>query len=160
MCPPVADSRSMADVFTKGKRSDIMTRIRGGNTLPERAVRKALANLGFSFRTHRKDLPGTPDFVMPGSRTAVFVHGCLWHQHKGCRRCSMPSSNVEYWRKKLERNVARFDEVRRELRRKGWRVFVVWECQTKDAGRLLKRLSAGLRADSSAPGCGKAKRGL
>ena len=127
----------MADVFTKQKRSEIMSRIRGNNTVPEKAVRKALLKLGHKLGG-KKGLPGKPDLVIPAARTVVFVHGCFWHQHSGCARCSMPSTNKRYWRPKLEGNVARFGAVKLALRRAGWKVVVIWECQTKNPARLLK----------------------
>ena len=96
--------------------------------------------MGFRFRLHRKDLPGTPDVVLPRYRTVIFVHGCFWHRHPGCKKASMPQTNREFWEKKLARNVERDAEVIRELTRTGWRVLVVWECELKNHEALSARL--------------------
>ena len=117
-----------------------MSAVRGKHTLPELAVRKALRQLGCKYRLHRRKLPGIPDIVLPERKTTVFVHGCFWHQHKNCRRCSMPKTNRRYWVRKLERNVEHFAEVRKELRQMGWKVVVIWECQTKKSEPLLRVL--------------------
>lgn len=128
----------MADMFSPAKRSQIMARIRGTNTLPEIVTRRGLRSIGMKLRT-KSTLPGKPDILVPSLKTAVFVHGCFWHSHR-CSRGTTPSTNKGYWIPKLERNVARFNEVRRELRKLGWRVWVVWECQTKRPVALEKRL--------------------
>jgi DNA mismatch endonuclease, patch repair protein len=112
-----------------------MSRIRSKDTKPEIAVRKAAYAEGLRFRLHRKDLPGTPDLVFPGRRTALFVHGCFWHRHV-CRRASTPSSNVGYWAAKFERNLKRDARNAADLRKLGWRCVRIWECETKDAARL------------------------
>lgn len=117
-----------------------MSAIRGKNTAPERAVRAVLRKMGLRGVSHSRRLPGTPDIALTKAKTAVFVHGCFWHQHPRCRRRSMPSTNRKYWVSKLERNVERFVEVRRALRKQGWKVVVVWECQTKN----LEKLASGL----------------
>jgi DNA mismatch endonuclease (patch repair protein) len=122
-----------------------MSRIRGRDTKPELLVRSVLHRLGYRFRLHHKDLPGRPDVVLPKHRTVVLVHGCFWHRHPRCRHSYMPKSNVAFWATKFEQNVARDAADRRSLRKGGWRVVVVWECQAKDAvvvAALLKR--AGL----------------
>jgi len=97
----------MADRLDKEKRSWNMSRIRGKDTKPEIAVRKMLHAAGFRFRLHVKDLPGKPDIVLPKWKTVIFVHGCFWHRHEGCSRCTTPTSNNEYWVKKFEKNVER-----------------------------------------------------
>jgi DNA mismatch endonuclease (patch repair protein) len=102
--------------------------------------------MGFRFSLHRADLPGKPDIVLPKYQTVVFVHGCFWHQHKGCKRCSIPKSNAEYWRSKLQRNVKRFIDVSKQLSAKGWRIIVVWECKTKNPGKLKKNLAKKIRS--------------
>jgi DNA mismatch endonuclease, patch repair protein len=130
----------MADMFTAAKRSQIMARIRGTNTVPELATRRGLRALGLQTRTQSK-LPGKPDILVPDLKTTVFVHGCFWHSHS-CSRGTKPSTNTTYWIPKLKRNVTRFKEVRRELHRLGWRVWVIWECQTKRPAVLEKRLLA------------------
>jgi len=124
-----------------------MSQVRGKNTRPEERVRSLLHHMGFRFRLHRKDLPGTPDVVLPRYRTVIFVHGCFWHRHPGCKKASMPQTNREFWEKKLARNVERDAEVIRELTRTGWRVLVVWECELKNhealSARLLHELTHG-----------------
>lgn len=112
-------------------RSAMMALIRGSDTLPELRVRRWLHRHGYRFRLHRRDLPGTPDIVMPRYRIAILVHGCFWHRHPGCRRATMPKTRKEYWEPKLVRNVERDHKVQRALEDLGWRVSVVWECNTK-----------------------------
>jgi DNA mismatch endonuclease (patch repair protein) len=112
-----------------------MSRIRSKNTKPEIAVRKAAHALGLRFRLHRRDLPGTPDLVLAGRRTAIFVHGCFWHRH-GCGRATPPTSNIEYWTAKFERNVQRDARNAAELRKLGWRCVRIWECETTDPKKL------------------------
>jgi len=135
------------DRFTPLQRSALMSQVRGKNTRPEERVRSLLHHMGFRFRLHRKDLPGTPDVVLPRYRTVIFVHGCFWHRHPGCKKASMPQTNREFWEKKLARNVERDAEVIRELTRTGWRVLVVWECELKNhealSARLLHELTHG-----------------
>jgi DNA mismatch endonuclease, patch repair protein len=126
----------MADIMSPEKRSVVMSRIRSRNTKPEMAVRSALHRMGVRFRLHRKDLPGRPDIVLPRYRTVVFVHGCFWHQHAGCRLASKPSSNTEYWLEKLRRNQERFTEHAAALAESGWRVAVIWECETRHREEL------------------------
>lgn len=117
-----------------------MSAIRGKHTSPELSVRKAVRQLGYRYRLHGRELPGIPDIVLPDLKTTVFVNGCFWHQHKNCKRCSMPKTNRRYWVSKLKRNVEHFIEVRKELRQLGWKVVVVWECQTKKSDVLLRAL--------------------
>jgi DNA mismatch endonuclease (patch repair protein) len=128
------------DDRTPQQRSENMSAVRGKNTAPERLVRSTLHRLGFRCRLHRKDLPGTPDIVFPGRRSMMFIHGCFWHGHK-CRRGSLPSSNTEFWQRKIAGNCARDGRTKKELRHQGWLVMTVWECETKDKGKLEKRLS-------------------
>lgn len=108
-----------------------MGRIGSKNTAPELVVRRLLHSLGYRFRLHRKDLPGTPDIVLPGRRKAIFVHGCFWHAH-GCRIGRPPKSRPEFWEPKLARNRARDEENSRDLEKAGWDVLTVWQCETKD----------------------------
>ena len=112
-------------------RSEVMARVKGKNTRPEMRVRRALWAAGFRYRLHGKDLPGRPDLVFPGKRVVVFVHGCFWHGHAGCPRHRIPKSRVEWWTDKISRNMARDAEVREILERTGWRVTVIWECETE-----------------------------
>lgn len=117
-----------------------MRSIKGRNTKPEIRVRKLLHALGYRFRLHRKDLPGSPDIILPKHRTAIFVHGCFWHQHGGCSLARKPKTRLEYWLPKLERNAARDHEVSDQLRSLGWRPVTVWECETKSADALRAKL--------------------
>lgn len=117
-----------------------MSGIGGKNTKPELLVRKALFAAGFRFRLHRKDLPGRPDVVLPGRRVVVFVHGCFWHAHQGCRYAKIPSTRREFWEAKLAANVERDRRTREALLSAGWRVLVVWECATRSSG-VRERLS-------------------
>ncbi len=110
------------------------------NTKPEVIVRRVLHGMGLRFRLHRKDLPGSPDIVLPRHRTVVFVHGCFWHRHLGCRKASTPKTRVEFWMEKFDANVARDRRKEDELKELGWRVITVWECETKDVNGLRERL--------------------
>ncbi|MCE4363556.1 very short patch repair endonuclease [Xanthomonas hortorum] len=116
-----------------------MSRIGSKNTKPELALRSLLHGLGFRFRLHRRDLPGTPDVVLPGRKTAIFVHGCFWHGH-ACKRNKMPKSRVEYWGSKIEANRQRDAKKRKLLRALGWHVLTVWECELKDPSKLSDKL--------------------
>lgn len=117
-----------------------MGRISGKGTKPEMAVRKLAHSLGYRFRLHRKDLPGTPDLVFPGRRIAIFVHGCFWHRHAGCRFAYRPKSNIEFWQTKFKNNVARDRRAEKELKRLSWRVAIIWECETSDFNSLRLKL--------------------
>jgi DNA mismatch endonuclease, patch repair protein len=119
----------MADVFTRAKRSEIMARIKGKNTKPEIRLKKLLRAAGIRYRSHAKKLPGTPDVILPDSKAAVFVHGCFWHGHKGCRRSQLPSSNRAFWKKKITGNSLRDVKKARALRKLGWKVRVFWGCR-------------------------------
>lgn len=130
----------MADVFSKEKRSEIMSRIKGGNTKPELIVRSLLHRLGYRFRLHRKDLPGKPDIVLPRHKKVVFVNGCFWHGHEGCKRSSIPSSNTEFWETKIKKNIERDKTKIRELKRLGWKVLIIWQCRIKDTDKVIATL--------------------
>ena len=121
----------MTDIVDAPTRSRMMSGIRGKNTKPELAVRRALHAAGFRFRLHRCDLPGAPDIVMAGRRITIFVHGCFWHRHKGCRLVKAPATNTEFWRAKLDSNVERDRKAISALHAMGWRVLIVWECVTR-----------------------------
>lgn len=118
----------MADIVDKQTRSRMMAGIRGKDTKPELALRRALHGLGFRFRLHAKNVPGRPDLVFPKHRAIVFVHGCFWHRHEGCRYTTTPSTRPEFWLAKFETNVARDSAIRTALLDDGWRVAAVWEC--------------------------------
>lgn len=121
-----------------------MSRIRARDTLPERAVRSMIHRMGYRFRLNQADLPGKPDIVLSRFRTAIFVHGCFWHRHKGCRFAYTPKSRTRFWLGKLESNVIRDRRVNRELAKLGWHVITVWECELRSPDRLSKRLEATL----------------
>lgn len=126
----------MADIVDSKTRSRMMSGIQGKNTKPEILVRKALSAKGYRYRLHCKDLPGTPDIVMPSRRIAIFVHGCFWHKHDGCRLAKMPLTRPEFWSEKLGANVARDLKAISILVNQEWRVLQVWECSTKSKKRL------------------------
>lgn len=119
------------DIVSKEKRSRIMSGIKGKNTKPELLLRSALHKLGFRFRIQRKDLPGKPDIVLPKYKTIIFVHGCFWHRHPGCKYAYTPKSNIEFWTNKLEGNVIRDRLTEKALEEMGWRILIVWECEVK-----------------------------
>lgn len=122
----------MADHLTPEQRSWNMAQIKGKNTKPELIVRSMLHRMGYRFRLHRKNLPGKPDIVLPKYKTIIFVHGCFWHRHEGCKGCTTPKSNTEFWQEKFDRNVANDHKHQREIEVLGWKVIVVWECELKD----------------------------
>ena len=130
----------MVDTRTPDQRRRIMQSVGTRNTLPELIVRRAVHALGFRFRLHRKDLPGTPDLVFPRLRKVIFVDGCFWHGHQGCRKGALPKSRVEYWEPKIRRNIERDKEVRSLLRDSGWDVLTIWQCETKETETLGSRL--------------------
>lgn len=136
------------DTLTTERRSWNMSRIHSCDTTPECAVRSLLHKAGFRFRLHVKKLPGSPDLVLPRYGCVVLVHGCFWHRHAGCRYSYNPKSRVTFWRNKFTANVARDRLVRLQLRRLGWRVLVVWECETRRPEALTLRLSRQIRSTS------------
>ncbi len=127
----------MIDHLTPKQRSAAMAKVRGKDTTPEMKVRRLVHSMGYRYRLHRKDLPGKPDMVFPRLRKIVFVHGCFWHMHR-CKR--LPVTKQDYWKPKFEENKKRDQRNRRQLRRLGWDVFVVWECWTKKPATLKPRL--------------------
>lgn len=134
------------DTVSAERRSEIMSRVRSAHTAPELAVRRLIHGLGFRFRLHRRDLPGRPDLVFPGRHKVIFVHGCFWHRHQNCALARMPKSRVEFWRSKLEGNAKRDDRNELALRRAGWGVMTIWECQTGNLARLAARIGRFLDA--------------
>lgn len=121
----------MADTVSKQKRSEIMSHVTGKETKPEIMVRKYLFARGLRYRKNVKQLPGTPDIVFPKYKTAVFVNDCFWHGHKGCKYSHLPSTNLEYWEKKIADNLERDERKTRKLEKLGYRVLIVWQCQLK-----------------------------
>jgi len=117
-----------------------MRRIRGKGTAPELNVRRLTRSMGYRYRLHVKTLPGTPDLAFPSRKAVIFVHGCFWHSHTACRKGRVPSSNTDFWAPKLARNVARDAEQLQSLRKQGWRVLVLWECELKADTQLAQRL--------------------
>lgn len=117
-------------------RSEVMSRVKGKDTTPERRVRSALHAKGHRFRLQARDLPGRPDIVFRGDRLAIFVHGCFWHRHADCPHCRTPKSRVEFWREKFAANVARDEAATASLNAAGWRVETIWECEARDGARL------------------------
>lgn len=144
----------MTDIYDSEKRSAIMSRVRSANTKPEVFVRKLLFARGFRFRIHKSDLPGKPDVVLPKWKTVVFVHGCFWHAHEGCRRATLPASHNAFWAEKLTRNKERDREVVAQLTTAGWRVLIVWECacRAKFAEALSARMEGFIREKRAAVG--------
>lgn len=126
----------MADTVSKEKRSEIMSHVTGKETKPEIIVRKYLFARGLRYRKNAKRLPGTPDIVFPKYKTAVFVNGCFWHGHKGCRYSHLPSTNFEYWEKKIADNIERDERKKRELEGLGYRVLIIWQCQLKSNTKI------------------------
>lgn len=121
-------------------RSRIMRSVKREHTAPEIVVRKQLHALGFRFRLHRRDLPGSPDIVLPKFKTVIFVNGCFWHRHPGCRLASMPKTRQEFWSAKFAANVRRDAESSEKLRLMGWRVLTYWQCELRDLISLHERI--------------------
>jgi DNA mismatch endonuclease (patch repair protein) len=117
-----------------------MAAVRGKDTKPEMLVRRLAHSLGYRYRLHNRKLPGVPDLVFPGRRKIIFVHGCFWHRHAGCSLARLPKSKLDFWVPKLEGNHERDAKNVKLLRRDGWRVKVIWECETKQLGRLRRKL--------------------
>lgn len=134
----------MTDVLTPEQRSRCMSMIRGRDTTPERVVRSVLHQIGYRFRLHRHDLRGKPDIVLTSLKKVVFVHGCFWHMHRCKYGRVVPRTNAAFWKLKREGNVARDRRNTAALRREGWAVLVIWECETRDLNRLENRLSKSL----------------
>ena len=137
------------DRLSPSERRAHMQRIRGRDTAPELAVRRLLHQMGLRFRLHVASLPGTPDIVLPRHRSVIFVHGCFWHRHPRCKRSFLPATRQEYWRDKFERNKSRDRRVQKLLKKEGWKVLIVWECQTTRPRRA--RLEQRLRREFRLP---------
>ena len=139
----------MTDKITSRRRSWNMSRIRSSNTIPELIVRSMLHRIGFRFRVNSKDIVGKPDIVLPKYRTVIFIHGCFWHQHLGCKEASRPTSNRKYWNAKLQANVQRDYTNRCILKREGWHVLRLWECEVeKNPKRIAMRIAKFLGCES------------
>lgn len=140
----------MADIVDPITRSRMMASIRAKNTKPELLLRLGLHHMGLRYRLHCRDLPGSPDLVFPKYRVALFVHGCYWHRHLGCRLCSVPAQNKEFWEEKFEQNVKRDLRQISDLRKAGWRVFVIWECalRKKETASLFESIAMEIRSGS------------
>lgn len=134
----------MADRLSKQKRSWLMSRVRGSNTLPERLVEKFLRQRKIHFQRHVRRLPGTPDIVIRGRRVIIFVNGCFWHGHKRCGRSRLPSTRRKFWSEKIQANRKRDERVRRALRKKGWKVLTIWGCRASSTSDLSKVLGRSL----------------
>lgn len=131
------------DIFSQEKRSQVMSHVRNRDTRPEKIIRSILHKSGFRFRIQRKDLSGKPDIVLPKYKTIIFVHGCFWHQHEGCKKALPPKSNVSFWLEKFRKNKERDRKVIRTLQESGWKVIVVWQCEIpkiKNNPEIIKKL--------------------
>ena len=135
-----AMKKAMADKIRAEKRSENMRALRSTGMKPEMVVRQLVHGLGYRYRLHRHGLPGRPDLVFTPRRKIIFVHGCFWHQHSGCKLAHAPRTNLNYWSPKLSRNVARDSAHLSTLKKDGWKVLVVWECQTRNTAQLSGRL--------------------
>jgi DNA mismatch endonuclease (patch repair protein) len=123
------------DTFSKSKRSEIMRKVSGKDTKPEVLVRKFLFSKGFRFRKNVKELPGKPDIILPKYKTIIFIHGCFWHGHENCEAAKLPTSNVDYWTKKVSSNVMRDLQHTQQLQILGWNIITIWECELKIKNR-------------------------
>lgn len=143
----------MADAMTPEQRSRCMAAIKGKDTKPEMIVRKYLFSRGLRFRVQVRKLPGTPDIVLPKYKTAIFVNGCFWHGHEGCKYFRLPKSNVEFWKEKIERNIERDRGSMRALLDLGWKVIRVWECELRNKANREETLNEIYNSITSPDGC-------
>ncbi len=134
------------DTLTPRERSARMALVRGKDTKPEMLVRRLVHGMGYRYRLHRRDLPGTPDLVFPARGKVIFIHDCFWHRHAGCALARLPKSRADFWLPKLTANAERDARNVRALRRLGWGVLTIWECQLRDAAALTKRIRRFLDA--------------
>lgn len=137
----------MADIVSRSKRTEMMSSVKQRHTKPEITVRIILHRHGFRFRLHNKKLPGTPDIVLPKYKSVIFVHGCFWHQHEGCRKARRPTSNVEFWNEKLDKNIERDSRKEAELKNSGWKVLTIWDCELKDEDLLIEKVKNFLNVE-------------
>jgi DNA mismatch endonuclease, patch repair protein len=134
----VSRGAKKANLPTTAMRSALMARVRQSGTTPELAVREVLRKLGVRARANAVRLPGSPDLYDPTRKLAVFVHGCFWHRHSGCEACTTPTNNADYWTQKFKENIARDRRKSSQLRRLGYRVITIWECQVKSATKAAQ----------------------
>jgi len=139
----------VTDKLDPERRSALMARVRQENTKPELVTRRLLHSMGFRFRLHDRRLPGTPDIVLKRHRKIVFVHGCFWHGHEGCRRSELPETRHDWWAAKIAGNRQRDDAVAGDLQGLGWDVLVVWECETRDGEVLSQRLRSFMQSGTA-----------
>jgi DNA mismatch endonuclease, patch repair protein len=140
------------DVFSKDKRSQIMSKVGGKNTKPELIIRSLLHRMGYRFRIHCTDLPGNPDISLPRHKKIIFVHGCFWHGHIECPRAKRPSTNQEFWQKKLDKNIERDRQNIAKLEAFGWTVLVIWQCEVKDLPKLEQKIESFIGKGTEQPG--------
>lgn len=133
------------DVFSQEKRSKIMSRISGKDTKPEKIVRSLLHQMGYRFRLHKKDLPGKPDIALPKYKKVIFVHGCFWHGHEECPRSKRPSTNLEFWNKKIDKTIERDKRNVHCLQNMGWKTLTLWTCEIKNQVALKHKLRTFLK---------------
>ncbi|CAN5398110.1 very short patch repair endonuclease [soil metagenome] len=134
----------MADIFSKAKRSEIMSKISGKETKPEILVRKFLFAQGFRYRKNDKRFPGKPDIVLPKYKTVIFVHGCFWHHHN-CRAAALPQTNYEFWKNKMQTNIERDKKNQRDLKKLSWKVLLIWQCQIKNRELFEKTMKKTIK---------------
>jgi|SRR5579871_1497288 len=147
------------DKLTATARSALMSRVRSKDTSPELLVRSMIHGMGFRFRIHRKDLPGSPDIVLPGRKKVVWVHGCFWHRHPGCKFATVPKSNRRFWNNKFKNNVRRDRNHQSVVKEMGWESLVVWQCELQEPKKLARKLARFLGLRSSPATVGKASMG-
>lgn len=136
----------IVDIWTKEKRSEVMSKIKGKNTKPEIILRSELFRQGFRFRIHQKDLPGKPDIILPKYKTVIFVHGCFWHYHTECREGRIPSTNLEFWKTKFDKTIQRDEKNILQLENLGWHVMTIWECDIElNLKKVLFKITQELR---------------
>lgn len=128
------------DRLSPARRSWLMSRVKAKDSLAEMRVRRIAHSLGLRYRLHRRDLPSTPDLVFPRYRVVLFVHGCFWHRHPGCKKATTPKSRVKFWQEKFRRNIVRDQQAIQDLQSMGWKVVIIWECETKEKEVVLFRL--------------------
>jgi DNA mismatch endonuclease (patch repair protein) len=132
----------MADIYSKSKRSEIMSLISDRDSRMEISVRKALFSAGLRYRKNVKSLPGKPDIVLPKYKVVVFTHGCFWHGHEGCKASKLPESRRDFWEKKIKDNIERDQRDIESLKQQGWRVIIIWQCEINNAHKRQKRVES------------------